>query len=62
MAQPFFARALSGVTVEPQMAELVIVRTSSLLRCTYCTLSHAAEALRADVTQRLQPGLRLLPH
>jgi len=42
---PFIGRALGGVTVTPRTAEIVIVRSSALLRCRYCTLTHAAVAL-----------------
>ncbi len=47
---PFFGRALRGVTVGLRTAELVIVRASAVLGCRYCTLTHAAVALDADVT------------
>jgi AhpD family alkylhydroperoxidase len=50
VALPFFARALAGVTVSARTAELVIVRASAVLGCTYCTLTHAAVALGAGVT------------
>jgi AhpD family alkylhydroperoxidase len=46
---PFIGRALGGVTVSPRTAELVIVRSSALLRCRYCTLTHAAVALDVGV-------------
>jgi len=45
VSAPFIGRALGGVTVTPRVAELVIVRSSALLRCRYCTLTHAAVAL-----------------
>lgn len=50
VALPFIGRALAGVTVEPRTAELVIVRASALLGCTYCTLTHGAVALGAGVS------------
>lgn len=50
VALPFFGRALAGVTVDARTAELVIVRASAVLGCTYCTLTHAAVALGAGVT------------
>ncbi len=50
VALPFFGRALAGVTVDPRTAELVIVRASAVLGCSYCTLTHAAVALGSGVT------------
>lgn len=50
VALPFFGRALAGATVSRRTAELVIVRASAVLGCTYCTLTHAAMALDAEVT------------
>lgn len=50
VAAPFFGRALAGVTVDPRTAEIVIVRTSALLACRYCTLTHAAVALGAGLS------------
>jgi len=47
---PFISRALSGVTVDARTAELVIVRASAMLSCTYCTLTHGAIALDSQVT------------
>jgi AhpD family alkylhydroperoxidase len=49
VSAPFIGRALGGVTVSPRTAELVIVRSSALLRCRYCTLTHAAVALDVGV-------------
>jgi AhpD family alkylhydroperoxidase len=48
-ALPFIGQALRGSLVDRRTAELVIVRASALLACTYCTLTHAAIALDADV-------------
>ncbi len=48
-ALPFIGQALGGSLVDRRTAELVIVRASALLACTYCTLTHAAIALDADV-------------
>jgi AhpD family alkylhydroperoxidase len=50
VALPFVGRALSGVTVDRRTAELVIVRASAMLSCTYCTLTHGAIALDSQVT------------
>ena len=47
---PFISRALRGVTVDARTAELVIVRASAMLSCTYCTLTHGAIALDSQVT------------
>lgn len=49
VSAPFIGRALAGVTVTQRIAELVIVRSSALLRCRYCTLTHAAVALDVGV-------------
>lgn len=49
---PFISRALRGVTVDARTAELVIVRASAMLSCTYCTLTHGAIALDSQVTPR----------
>ncbi len=48
-ALPFIGQALRGSLVDRRTAELVIVRASALLECIYCTLTHAAIALDADV-------------
>jgi AhpD family alkylhydroperoxidase len=48
-ALPFIGQALRGSLVDRRTAELVIVRASALLECTYCTVTHAAIALDADV-------------
>lgn len=50
-ALPFIGQALRGSLVDRRTAELVIVRASALLECTYCTLTHAAIALDADVDE-----------
>lgn len=52
VALPFIRRALSGTTLSPRQAELVILRTSASLRCRYCTITHAALALEAEVDAR----------
>lgn len=49
-ALPFIGQALRGSIADPRTAELVIVRASALLGCSYCTLTHGAIALDADVT------------
>ena len=49
---PFISRALRGVTVDARTAELVIVRASAMLSCTYCTLTHGAIALDSQVTPK----------
>jgi AhpD family alkylhydroperoxidase len=49
VALPFFDRALAGVTIDRRTAELVIVRSSAVLGCRYCTLTHGATALGSGV-------------
>jgi AhpD family alkylhydroperoxidase len=49
-ALPFIGQALHGSIVDRRTAELVIVRSSAVLGCRYCTLTHGAVALDADVT------------
>jgi AhpD family alkylhydroperoxidase len=51
-ALPFIGQALKGSIVDRRTAELVIVRSSVVLGCSYCTLTHGAIALDAD----LSPG------
>lgn len=46
---PFIGQALRGSITDPRTAELVIVRASAVLRCSYCTLTHGAVALDAGV-------------
>jgi AhpD family alkylhydroperoxidase len=49
-ALPFIGQALHGSIVDRRTAELVIVRSSAVLGCRYCTLTHGAVALDAGVT------------
>lgn len=49
-ALPFIGQALNGSIVDRRAAELVIVRASAVLGCSYCTLTHGAIALDADVS------------
>lgn len=48
-ALPFIGQALGGSIADRRTAELVIVRASAMLGCSYCTLTHGAVALDADV-------------
>jgi len=48
-ALPFIGQALGGSIADRRTAELVIVRASAMLACSYCTLTHGAVALDADV-------------
>lgn len=45
VALPFLGRILGASSIDVRTKELVIVRTSALQRCEYCTLTHAAVAL-----------------
>lgn len=47
---PLIGRGLAPGLIGARLKELVIVRTSALQACTYCTQTHAAIALGADVT------------
>lgn len=49
-AMPLISRGLAPGAIGARMKELVIVRTSALQRCVYCTQTHAAIALGAAVT------------
>ncbi len=49
-ALPFIGQALNGSIADRRTAELVIVRSSALLGCSYCILTHGAIALDADVS------------
>lgn len=49
-ALPFIGQALNGSIVDRRTAELVIVRSSAALGCSYCTLTHGAIALDADIS------------
>jgi len=49
-ALPFIGQALNGSIADRRTAELVIVRSSAVLGCTYCTLTHGAIALDAEVS------------
>ena len=46
-ALPFIGQALNGSISDRRTAELVIVRSSAMLGCSYCTLTHGAVALDA---------------
>ncbi len=47
---PFIGQALDGSIADRRTAELVIVRSSAVLGCSYCTLTHGAVALDANVS------------
>lgn len=49
-AMPLISRALSPLSLGARLKEIVIVRTSALQACRYCTLTHAAIALRSDLS------------
>jgi len=49
-ALPFIGQALNGSMAGRRTAELVIVRSSAALGCAYCTLTHGAIALDADIS------------
>ena len=48
-AMPFLSVALSPTAIDIRTKELVILRTSALMGCRYCTQTHAAVALRAGL-------------
>lgn len=47
---PFIGQALGGSIADRRTAELVIVRASAMLGCSYCTLTHGAVALDAGIS------------
>lgn len=47
---PFIGQALRGSIADRRTAELVIVRSSAVLGCSYCTLTHGAVALDAGIS------------
>lgn len=49
-ALPFIGQALNGSIAQRRTAEMVIVRASAVLGCSYCTLTHSAIALDADIS------------
>lgn len=49
-ALPFIGQALNGSIADRRTAELVIVRASAALGCSYCTLTHGAIALDAGIS------------
>ncbi|MGH2719971.1 MAG: carboxymuconolactone decarboxylase family protein, partial [Actinomycetota bacterium] len=61
MAAPFISVALGPSSIELRVKELVILRTSALMGCPFCTLTHAGIARRAgiardEVEALMQPG------
>jgi AhpD family alkylhydroperoxidase len=50
VAMPFIGRALGPSAISFRDKEIVIVRTSALLKCQYCELTHTAVALDAGLT------------
>lgn len=47
---PFIGQALHGSIADRRTAELVVVRSSAVLGCSYCTLTHGAVALDAGIS------------
>lgn len=50
VTMPFIGVVLAPSAIDARTKELVILRTSARLGCTYCELTHAAVALDAGVT------------
>lgn len=50
-AAPFISVALGASSIELRIKELVILRTSALMGCPFCTLTHAGMARRAGITK-----------
>ena len=46
---PFISVALGASSIELRVKELVILRTSALMGCPFCTLTHAGIALRTGI-------------
>jgi AhpD family alkylhydroperoxidase len=50
VAMPFVGTVLGPSAIDVRTKELVIVRTSARLRCSYCVLTHSVAALDGGVT------------
>ncbi|MGH2705447.1 MAG: carboxymuconolactone decarboxylase family protein [Actinomycetota bacterium] len=49
VAAPFISAVLGASSIELRVKELVILRTSALMGCPFCTLTHAGIARRAGI-------------
>jgi AhpD family alkylhydroperoxidase len=58
VALPFIGTALGPSSISWRLKELVIVRTSALLRCRYCTATHTVVALDAGLSRDEVRALR----
>jgi AhpD family alkylhydroperoxidase len=58
VAMPFIGVVLGASAIDTRTKELVILRTSARLRCTYCELTHSVAALDAGVTSDEVRALR----
>ncbi|MEZ5143169.1 MAG: carboxymuconolactone decarboxylase family protein [Acidimicrobiales bacterium] len=58
VALPFLGAALGPSSIPLRAKELVILRTSALLRCRYCVASHTTVALDASLTRAEVEALR----
>jgi AhpD family alkylhydroperoxidase len=58
VALPFIGTALGPSSISWRVKELVIVRTSALLQCRYCTATHTVVALDAGLSRDEVRALR----